>query len=520
MPASSPQAVSPTTTLDRILLCITLAVTAVLSLTLSTNRLMWNDEFLSFYSDSLPTARSVVDVQLHHPISLDPPTYHLLSHFSMGLLGPSAIALRLPALAGFLLMELALFALVRRIAGGRAAVIAALFPLLTNSFRYSAEGRPYGWLLGLYACAFACWYIATENTRTRPLALIGMALCIAAAITSHYFGILIVIPIAAAELVRIRERRSLDLGITAAIVLGLAAIGIILPFQHGLAPYRTHYYITKVSLHAVTQGYRELFISYTRWPVFVQKIIALAMLVATVSLIAAAWRRFRARPATESSSLWAGLTGLALLPFFGFLLGRFVTHTMEVRYVIAALLAFAITIAIVLERRLASRTFYLSLYAAMLAVSMLTIGANIMSTRAETKTTLATLQPTPALTAALATNPTARIYTQSLGDFYRDTYYVADPKLRSRFTLLYDEPLEVTWLKHNTNAVTAANMQHFAPLNTLPYGEFTMQPHALLLDYGSGWEWVPRELRAAHQSIVDIGPALGGELLQLSDTAR
>ena len=64
---------------------------------------MWNDEFLSFYSDGVSSLRQVVLVQLHYPISLDPPTYHLLSHLCMDVLGRNALALRVPALAGFLL---------------------------------------------------------------------------------------------------------------------------------------------------------------------------------------------------------------------------------------------------------------------------------------------------------------------------------------------------------------------------------------------------------------------------------
>ncbi len=64
-----------------------LLLTAVLSLIWSHVRLMWNDEFLSFYSDSVATFKQVILVQLHHPISLDPPTYHLLSHLSMDLIG-------------------------------------------------------------------------------------------------------------------------------------------------------------------------------------------------------------------------------------------------------------------------------------------------------------------------------------------------------------------------------------------------------------------------------------------------
>ena len=124
---------------------------------------MWNDEFLSFYSDGVATFKQVILVQLHHPISLDPPTYHLLSHLSMDILGRNAIALRLPALAGFLLFQLCLFFFVRRLAGDRAAIIAMAVPLLTASFRYSLEGRPYGLLLGLYALSLLCWQIATQD---------------------------------------------------------------------------------------------------------------------------------------------------------------------------------------------------------------------------------------------------------------------------------------------------------------------------------------------------------------------
>src|ERR1700735_653938 len=138
-----------------------LLLTAVLSLIWSHVRLMWNDEFLSFYTDGVATFKQVILVQLHHPISLDPPTYHLLSHLSMDIFGRNAIALRLPALAGFLLFQLCLFFFVRRLAGDRSAIIAMAVPLLTASFRYSVEGRPYGLLLGLYALSLLYWQIAT-----------------------------------------------------------------------------------------------------------------------------------------------------------------------------------------------------------------------------------------------------------------------------------------------------------------------------------------------------------------------
>ena len=370
---------------------------------------MWNDEFLSFYTDSVATFKQVILVQLHHPISLDPPTYHLLSHLCMNLLGRNAIALRLPALAGFLLFQLCLFFFVRRLAGDRSAIIAMAFPLLTASFRYSVEGRPYGLLLGLYALALLCWQIATVDNvipRSRILPLTGLALSIALAITSHYFGVLILIPVSLGELSRTLIRKRLDLGVLTALILGLASVALLLPFQHALMVYRQHYYITGVNIRNISQGYRELFLRYTTWPMSLQKLAAALMVVLALTLAYAGYQRFKRRPSTEHAYTWVALVSMALLPFFGYLFGRFVTHTMEVRYVIAALIAFAATFGIVLERKLRSNAFYYSALTLITAAAIAINTHNILQERRASLAILASLHPSPALASALAANPT------------------------------------------------------------------------------------------------------------------
>ena len=56
-------------TLSYPLLALLLLLSATLSLVWSHARLMWNDEFLSFYSDGVATFKQVFLVQLHHPIN-------------------------------------------------------------------------------------------------------------------------------------------------------------------------------------------------------------------------------------------------------------------------------------------------------------------------------------------------------------------------------------------------------------------------------------------------------------------
>ena len=504
------------------LLAFILLLTATLSLLWSHARLLWNDEFLSFYSDSVATFHQVLQVQLRTPISLDPPTYHLLSHLSMDLLGRNAMALRLPALAGFLLFQLCLFFFVRRIAGPRSAILAMSVPILTASFRYSLEGRPYGLLLGLYALSLLCWQIATEHaddpasTPSRLLPLTGLTLSIALAITSHYFGVLILIPVSLGELSRILIRKRLDLGVLAALTLGLASVGIILPFQHALLAYRRHYYVKGVNIHDISQGYRELFVRYTTWPMPFQKLTAALLVLLALALAYAGYQRFKRRPATEPAYLWVALISMALLPFFGYLFGRFVTHTMEVRYVIAALIAFAATFGIVLERRLRSNTVYYATLPLILLAAIILNAHSIQQERRTSAALLASLIPSPALSIALDANPSAPIYEQDLEHFFLDSFYLPDPTLRSRITLLYDADREIHFLEHDTNAITDTNLQHFTTLPITSYDQaFTTPSPHLFITFPGGWNWIDQALAQDHVRITPLGPSFGGDTLAL-----
>ncbi len=515
--------------------CGILLLTAVLALVWSHVRLMWNDEFLSFYSDSVPTLAGVLRVQTHFPISLDPPAYHLLSHLSMDAIGRNGTALRLPALGGFLLLELSLFVLVRRIAGHRAALIAMALPLCTASFRYAVEGRPYGLLLGLYAAALACWYFATQSDeafapalhtrnehappsrrslRLRWVPLLGLFLSIALAITSHYFGVLILLPVSAGELVRTLQRRRFDWPVVGVLAAGFLSIALILPGKAALAPYQRHYYTSSVNLHNVSQGYRELFVRYNTWPIPLQRVSALLLALGTVWLIVAMVRRLRRGPATEPEALWAALLGLAVLPFFGYLFGKFVTHTMEVRYVIAALIPFAVSVALLLQRRLESARFFFGAIGGVLALAVVLGFVQIHAERSNSDRILSGMAISGPLHDLLVGDATRRLYTQSLGDFFLDGFYAPDPAVRQRMTLVYDEPSEVHWLRHNTNAVTAENLQQFTALPTLPYPQMLATPGALLLDYRSGWEWIGKDMCARHVFTETMGTEAGAMLFQ------
>lgn len=498
---------------------LVLLVTAVLGYRWLVSRPLEIDEYLSYFSDSRPTAAQVVRVQLRYPISLDPPTYHLLSHVMMRWLGVSATALRLPALLGFLLFQATLFLFVRRLAGWRAGIIAMLFPVGTVSFFYAVQGRPYGLLLGAYGLAMLCWQAATRAQRGRRTGwLVGLVFALVLGITSHFFGLLILIPVFAGELVRIALRRKIDWAVVFCIVAGLASVALVLPFQRAAAEYRVHYYNAHVSWHVVPQAYAALYVAHHGLPRPEQYVYLTVLCVASVVVAVACGLRWRRSHRWHHE--YAAVAALAILPVFGYLLGVFVTHTADVRYVIATLFAMMAALGIALEPAL-RRNFIFA--AAVILVSVMGWSLTDSFTTGS-RHSLAELPNrfvlSPEVSEALREDPSRPIYVQSLADFYENGIYAPDPTLARRFSLVYSQAAELQWLSHDTNFLTARNMSHFAPVSTTPYSELLARGgHPLVLSYPDGWDWLSRDLKARHIPVRLIGKTMGGELEELDLTA-
>lgn len=81
------------------LLLLLLAVSSIPSLVWRT---LWYDELLQFYVSSLDSAGQVMHALAKYPPTTDPALSYLLSHFSMRVLGQSAMVFRLPSFLGYL----------------------------------------------------------------------------------------------------------------------------------------------------------------------------------------------------------------------------------------------------------------------------------------------------------------------------------------------------------------------------------------------------------------------------------
>jgi hypothetical protein len=415
-----------------------------------------------------------------------------------------------------LLFQVCLFFFVQRISGWRPAVVAIAFPLLTISFFYSAQGRPYGLLLGAYALAMVCWQGATRNVGTRRLAsLVGLAFALALGITSHYFGLLILIPVCAGELIRTLQQRRLDWGVLAAIGVGMASILTVLPFEKAVSVYRQHYYLTEVPLRIIPEAYPALLVAPHSLPVRENHLVLLALLVCAVLVCVALARRLRRGARTEPLHEWAALAALVLLPVFGYLLGRFVTHAVDVRYMIATLFAVAAFCAIALDRFLQRTVVFYVIAALMFYAGVKSVHRYILNSRGGGAWQMARFPLSPEVLAALNKDPQRRIYMQGLGDYYFDEFYEADPALRARLSFVYSQDEEIRWVGHDTNYITALNMQHFAPLPVASYETLLAEGDPLVLNCPGSWDWMGKDLDSKHVPRTDYGSALGCDLVQL-----
>ena len=485
-----------------------LTLTAILSLIWSHYKLMSQDEFFVLQTDSVSSLAQIIHIQRSYPISLDPLVYHTLAHTAIQLFGPGAFAIRLPSLIGYLLMQVCLFLFVRRFATERTALFALAFPALTATLFYSAEGRPYGLLLGLYGLTMLSWQTATRRQTSRTGALITLAVALAVALNTHYFGVLLLLPLCAAELFRTIERRRLDLPVIAAIVVGITSIVFALPFERAAGEFRKNYYNAgQVGYHAITHSYRALFVDYTHARLSVQHFAAVGFLLFAAILVFGCVRQLRTGELQLPNAELVFLLVLAALPFFGFLLARFVTHSIEVRYVLGSILGISVLLVIAATPLLnRSGNLILSLlFAAILIAGLI----RIHSEQTKTRETLAALRLAPEIRTAILSSPTGLLYIQDMGTFDTASFYEPDPGIRSRITLVYSAKEELLWDKHDTASLTAEHMRHFTAFRILPYAQLSAEPgpHVFVLKH-DGWNWTDQAFAAAHASITPLGTAM------------
>ena len=304
----------------------------------SADRLLWHDELFTLHGARLDPG--ALWMALEDGFDLQPPLGYLLTKLSVRLFGDGLVQARLPAILGFAtgLATIGLF--VRRAAGTRAGTIALLVPAVTLAYDYSFEARPYGAVFGAAGASLLAWQ-SVAGRRRRWLALTALAASLGAAVSLHYYAVLLVVPIGVGQLVRSRLDGRFDRAPWLAMVAGCLPLVAFLPLMHAASTFGDMFW-TRASLGQIGFTYRR-FLYPTLLP--------LALFVAGCAAARLLWPRTVdvASPSQDARPELAVLTVLLVLPLVAIATG-FVVGGYRDRYALAGLLGFAGVVALLVER--------------------------------------------------------------------------------------------------------------------------------------------------------------------------
>ena len=333
--------------LERHPLCLLAAFTLVYFATacsLAERKLLWHDEIFTVRIARQPTLGEMWGA-LGSGMDANPPLNYLATRAACAVLGDNPVAYRLPAVAGFWLFCVCLFLFVARRCGRVFGCLAVLFALATDAHHtFAYEARPYGLMLGWAGLALFCWQRAGESGDRRP-ALAGLALSLAAALATHYYSVLLFVPLGLGELARSWQRGRIDRPVWACFGIGLLALAAVLPLAWKARAVLGTGFWARPTLEKLATFYKEL--------------LGVDVLACVgVLLFLAAYPRPKGRsedatgaePAAVPPEEIAVVVALAALPFFAFALGRLVTGAFAHRYALAAVAGLAAAFAYATRR--------------------------------------------------------------------------------------------------------------------------------------------------------------------------
>lgn len=323
--------------------CVYFAVTSLLA----SRKPMWSDELFTLYIARLSSLSEIL-AALSTGADQNPPSYYFVTHVFLKLMGEAPLVARLPEVLGVFLMSLCLFYFV----SGRLPVLygiaAMTFPFTTVAFEYAYEARPYGLVLGFSGLAVLCWQRVTKRSG-RVWWLVGLAASGAAAISSHYYAVLLLVPLGVGELVRSWSDRRIDYPVWAALGLTLLPLLVFYPLLEAASTY-SQYFWSSPKWSNIPGFYLFLLIP------------TLGPIVATL-MVASVWAFSEESPGPSSNATTKGLLlheiaagiGFIAVPVVAVVLAKLATGAFASRYVLMAVIGFSILFPVAIHRIQARR---------------------------------------------------------------------------------------------------------------------------------------------------------------------
>jgi 4-amino-4-deoxy-L-arabinose transferase-like glycosyltransferase len=474
------------------------------------------DEMLGYSLISQPSLPALVHFEGTTPIWFDPPAFAMLVHTSWKLFGASALALRLPSIGSILILLTALYFLLRRIAGQRAALFVTLLAVTFPAFDFGWQMRPYALIMAMVAVAALCWHRAShpsKGTTQSWLPLAGLFLSLAIAINSHYFAIFATVPFLLAELVRSSERRRLDFPVILTLILACCSALLTLPFRRAIMQYSGHVITGDISWKQIIRTYQVTLPGPpTVWPDY---LLNLALVIFVVAVLLGSTLIFERR---NDWSTWTLMAGLALTPIVTVAFAIYVLHAYRERYAIFQFVGVMLALGILAGPWLngMKRPIYLVVIAILCGYVILHHVLLNSDIREDARVELANMSPSENVRSMLLENPGLPVFAPIESCLLESVY--GTPLARQHLICIYSAEREILYGHTDTVARTSIVLATQPGFHIVPYETMiaTTGPR-LLVRRSESWEnWIEKSLQADGVRITSIGNGLSGAELELS----
>ncbi len=402
---------------------------------LASRKPMWNDELFTYFIAQAPTLSGIWSALLTGA-DQSPFPFYVLTRWSLDLFGVNEWAMRMPEMVGVWGAGVCLFHIVARRTSAMYGFVAMLLFFVTGANFYSYEARPYGLVLLFSASSWLCWQMATERRSGWPL--LGVFGSLAGALCSHYYAVLVFIPLGIAELVRSYDRRRMDWAMWLAMCGALAPLLVFLPLIVKARTYAAGFWAIP-SWKSIPDAYSSLLMP--------APLLLMLVLISAGVMALAQVKLFEAPPPVKTPAIpgheLAAALSYACLPVFAVTLAIFVTGAFAFRYALPTVLGISVLVAWTSARLVSGRALLGAI------ILILSCGGLVMLWARSYPTTPETVLGQMYAIVRNESEKELSVVVSDPHNFMMLSHY-APEDLVSRFTYLADPERSLRHLGHNT----------------------------------------------------------------------
>ena len=202
-----------------IILLLILLVVGLCSALHAVSKPFWYDEVCTVILCRLPSA-SAVWKALGNAADSNPPFFYLILRLTRHLVPADHLGYRLPSIMGLLGTISCIYVILSRRVDQLSALVGATFVLCTPLASFAYEARPYALMLGCISAAMLAW----QRTDDSKLYSLLLTLAMAAAVSVHYYAVLVWPAFVIAEASVWVFKRRFRIGAWAALVVSALAL--------------------------------------------------------------------------------------------------------------------------------------------------------------------------------------------------------------------------------------------------------------------------------------------------------